>query len=240
MKQFTILAILASMVVVGCAGPDANAAWQPPRKEKIDKPLPSAAEAGAKIDPTDPKLTDVAKTMVFASRANPFSLLSSEVKFDRDQLSARLTQEIGFYEMVGSSKERPADPTFQYVQEPDRRLAGVMIGDTVSALIDMNDGSPMQIIRPGSTVKGPGGQDAWVVVSIDEEKAVLQRIDKKIRPAYIVVRLQTDLGGGTSGGGNTGGGGGGAQGAGSDAPTGNTGGGGNNRGGGGGRGRRDD
>ncbi len=235
MKQYSMLAVLGAFAVVGCAGPNPNADWQPPARKSIGQPMASAAEAGAKIDPSDPKLPEVAKTMSFFSRANPFSLLASEIRYDKEQFAANMTSSMGFYPMVGQSQEQPKDPTFQYVQEPDRRLAGVMIGETVSALIEMNDGSPMQIIRPGSTVKGPGGQDTWIVQSIDEEKAVLQRIDKTIRPAYIVVRLQTDLGGGTSGGGTQGGGGGGgAQGVGSDNPTGGT------TGGGGARGRRGD
>ena len=75
--------------------------------------------------------------------------------------------------------------------QPFRRLAGVLVGDSVMAIIDMGDGSPMQVIRPGMQIPN----SPWKVISIDEEKAVLRRSGNK-RPKEIVVRLQGPAAGG--------------------------------------------
>lgn len=246
MKLNWILLAIGSAFLVGCSGPayDENA-WSPPPKKSLGDPPVQSAEAGVKVDPKDPGLIAQAQTMSVATRANPFALLGTEVSYDRSQLAASLSDQMGFYSLVGESKTPPPQPSFQYVEEPTRRLAGVMIGETVSALIDMNEGGQMQIIRPGSVVKNAAGQDTWVVESIDEEKAILRRLNREIRPTHIVVRLQTDLGSGGGGGGGARGGGnqgGGNQGgAGQGDPRGgggNTGG--NPRGGGRQGGRRDD
>jgi hypothetical protein len=73
----------------------------------------------------------------------------------------------------------------QIEPQPFRRLAGVLVGDSVMAIIDMGDGSPMQVIRPGMQIPN----SPWKVISIDEEKATLHRNGNK-RPKDIVVRLQ--------------------------------------------------
>jgi hypothetical protein len=239
-----LVAVLGLFAIAGCNGPepDPNAFNPPPRKKLPDLP-PAAAEAGLKVDPSDPGLMAQAQTMAFTTRANPFALLPTEIRFDKSQLAASLNETMGFYPLFGESEPQPVQPPFRYVEEPDRRLAGVMIGETVSALIDMNDGSPMQIIRPGSTIKNASGQDTWIVESVDEERALLRRIEPNVRPTHIVVRLQNSPGGGTSGGAGGGAGaGGGRQGG---AGGGRQGGAGDPRGGGGNAGpprggRRDD
>jgi hypothetical protein len=103
--------------------------------------------------------------------------------------------------------------------QPFRRLAGVLIGDSVMAIIDMGNGSPMQLIRPGMSIPN----SPWKVKSIDQEKAVLIRGGNKL-PKEIIVRLQGPL---SSGGGGV------AQPT--TPPPGDDGGGAGNPGGGGGR-----
>lgn len=223
MKKIPFLALLSLVAVVGCSGPDPDPnAFNPPPRKKLPELPPAAAEAGLKVDPSDPGLVAMAQTMSFSSRSNPFALLASEVRFDRSQLAASLNSSMGFYPLMGESQPLPPQRTFRTVTEPNRRLAGVMIGETVSALIEMNDGSPMQIIRPGSTIKNATGQDVWIVLSVDEERAVLKRIDPDVRPTHVVVRLQNDLGGGSTGAGagGAGAGGGGRQGGGAGDPRG--------------------
>jgi hypothetical protein len=55
--------------------------------------------------------------------------------------------------------------------QPYRRLSGIVVGDSVLALIVMGDGAGPQIIRPGLRIPN----SPWRVISIDEEQAVLRR-----------------------------------------------------------------
>jgi hypothetical protein len=99
--------------------------------------------------------------------------------------------------------------------QPYRRLAGVIVGDSVLALIDMGDGQ-LKLIRPGQDI------DGWHVESIDSDKAILTRGGNRL-PHQVVVRLESPLpgsiggrggaGGGAGGAGQPGGGGGGPAGA---------------------------
>jgi hypothetical protein len=74
-------------------------------------------------------------------------------------------------------------------------LAGVLVGDTVSAIIVMEDGST-HLIKPGMRIPN----SPWRVLSIDEEKAVLRRAGT-VKPTQIIVRLETPPGGVPTGGG---------------------------------------
>jgi hypothetical protein len=211
MNRKMILGALAALTAVGCAGPDPdpNNFTAPAAQDPGPAPA-NEATAGVKLDPSDPGLTQLAEAKPVLVRANPFALLPVEVAYDRSQLAASLNESSGFYRLVGVSQEVPPQPTMRFVEEPPRRLAGIMIGETVSALIDMNDGSPMQLIRPGTEVKNAQGQTTWIVESIDNERAILRRVEKNVQPTHIVVRLQNTLptgGGATGGTGNTGGGG---------------------------------
>jgi hypothetical protein len=109
--------------------------------------------------------------------------------------------------------------------QPYRRLAGILVGDTVSAIIIMEDGSA-HIIKPGMRIPN----SPWRVVSIDEEKAILRRAGNR-KPTQITIRLETPLGGvPAQGGGRPGGPGGpgsgpGDTGGGPPSPGGNKGGG---------------
>jgi bifunctional DNA-binding transcriptional regulator/antitoxin component of YhaV-PrlF toxin-antitoxin module len=80
--------------------------------------------------------------------------------------------------------ELPADEVAEVIEpQPFRRLAGIMVGDSVLAIIDMGDGN-LQIVRPGQQIPGT----EWTVASIDEEKAVLRRSGNK-KPKEVVVPL---------------------------------------------------
>jgi hypothetical protein len=211
MKRYSILIALTVVVLAGCTGPDETSHLVPAGAKPV-KPHVPAAEAGTLVPPSDPKLYEQAKAYPVAARGNPFSLSGVEVAYDRAQLAASINESSGWYGNIAEPKEENTQPTFQSVLEPDRRLAGVLIGESISALIDMNDGKGLQVIRPGSQLVGASGQPEWVVVSIDEEKAILKRINPNIHPQTVVVRLQTDLGnGGTGGGGGGQQGGGGGQ-----------------------------
>jgi hypothetical protein len=86
--------------------------------------------------------------------------------------------------------------------QPYRRLAGVVVGDSVLALIDMGDGT-LRVIRPGETIEGT----EWRVASIDSDKAILRRSGNRT-PRQVIVRLESPpagIGGGGFPGGAPGG-----------------------------------
>ena len=147
----------------------------------------------------------------FAPRRDPFALLAEERAYDINQASERILAESGGFVFDYVPPDPPADTTIVEPQ-PYRRLAGVIVGESVLALIDMGDGR-LEIIRPGQRI--PNSE--WMVVSIDEEKAILRRGGNRL-PREIIVRLESPpynpQGGGFGGGGGGGapGGGGGGEG----------------------------
>lgn len=139
----------------------------------------------------------------FAPRNDPFALLAEERSFEAKQQSERVLSESGGWRF---DYEEPAPTSDVEVQEPQpyRRLAGVIVGESVLALVDMGDGR-LEIIRPGQRI--PNSE--WTVVSIDEDKAILRRPGNKL-PRQIVVRLESPpagFGGGAPQGGPAGPGG---------------------------------
>ncbi len=209
-KLFVSALIVGSAwIAVGC-GPDPTtsaAAGGDGGTAQASKPFIPDAEAGIKIQAADPTaMIAEAKKMSFAISSDPFALRSYEVSFDRSQLAANLNEQTGFYPMIADEKVETVE-TITVEPQPARRLAGILIGETVTALIDMGDGKGLQQIHPGMVI-GPAGNE-WIVVSIDEEKAILRRKDERRRPQTVVVRLLPDdgsasvNGSGQSGGGGT-------------------------------------
>ncbi len=203
----------ASVVLAGC-GPDPVASMGSAQAGTAPTltPFKPVAQAGIKVDPADPTvLIEAGKAQAVAVRGNPFSLRSEETAFDRSQAVASLVEGQGWYPFVAIERAEPGQETFVMEPQPPRRLAGVLIGETITALIDMGDGRGLQTIRPGQTIEGTN----WVVQSIDEEKAILRREGSNTRPKYVVVRLEdaATMGSGSggaapaTGGGNTRGGG---------------------------------
>jgi len=122
----------------------------------------------------------------FSQRPDPFALQSKERSFEVGQTAERLFSADGWRTDFVPRDETPVIPEIE--PQPLRRLAGVIVGDSVLALIDMGDGQ-LQLIRPGQEIQG------WRVVSIDGDKAVLRRSGNKL-PREIVVLLQEPLNGG--------------------------------------------
>jgi hypothetical protein len=133
-----------------------------------------------------------------AARRDPFALKAPERSYEVEQNSARLLNDMGSWSvMYTPPAEKP--PAAGLIQDPQpyRRLSGIIVGDSINAILDSGDGSPV-IIRPGMRVPNT----EWTVVSIDEEKAILRRTGNKV-PRQITVRLESPPPG--MGGGNTGG-----------------------------------
>lgn len=196
-------AVLA-LAVVGCqqSEPPLQAATASVRpydfKPDVDAGWP-IQKANAQLVADLKKMTAGTYGQSFLPRNDPFSLLPEERSFERSQSSERVLSESGSWRF-----DYVAPPETGQVEtvepQPYRRLAGVIVGESVLALIDMGDGRPLEIIRPGQRI--PNSE--WTVVSIDEDKAILRRTGNKL-PRQIVVRLesppfQPNQGGGGGGG----------------------------------------
>ncbi len=202
-------AIAISAVMTGCNSIDtpastASAGAAPKHDFKPD------VDAGVPVAITqDPNLL---KSLValkgFSYRNEPFALLPVEANFERSQASERFVQENNWSIQFDPPVERDTSLDDQEEQQPYRRLAGIIVGDTVLAILIMEDGHA-EIIRPGMMI--PNSE--WRVISIDEENAVLRRTGNR-RPRTITIPLEGDLrggsrpnaGGGANPGGGTGGG----------------------------------
>jgi len=120
---------------------------------------------------------DEARSRYFPYRSDVFALLTSERKFEQDQLAERLITEGGgfslYYEQPDEESE-PPPPT--RVPVPLWRLAGVVLSNGVVALAEIRttQGSQYVDLRPGTIITV--GDVQWQVVSIDEERAVVKRL----------------------------------------------------------------
>ncbi len=121
----------------------------------------------------------------FAPRSDPFALMPEERSFEARQSSERYLSTAGGFSF-DYEPPTPTDDTVILEPQPYRRLAGVIVGESVLGLIDMGDRPGLEIIRPGQRI--PNSE--WTVVSIDEDKAVLRRSGNRL-PREIIVRLES-------------------------------------------------
>jgi hypothetical protein len=189
MQRLGLVSVIGvAVVLAGCGGPaavsDSPAAAPVKKYSYVPK-----AEAGLGMV-QDPDTGQLKKLYLASaakygpSRKDPFSLTKEETEFDTSQEGARAFTQLGWeMDYVPNDQTEPV-PTIEV--QPYRRLSGVVVGDSVLAIIDMGEGQEPQIVRPGQRI--PNSE--WTVVSIDQEKAVLHR-DGNILPHDVTVRLET-------------------------------------------------
>ena len=150
---------------------------------------PKSVDAGVPVDrSTDskPHAALVAASARFGYRSDPFSLTKEEQAYDHQQESERVITSMGGFTVDFQQKEEVTEEVIPEEAQPYRRLAGIVVGDSVLAIIDMGNGRPVEIIRPGMKIP----DTEWTVVSIDQDKAVLHR-DGPNRPHTVTVRLES-------------------------------------------------
>jgi hypothetical protein len=187
------LAVVGSGLLAGCGGTaDAQApiaggfaAGGAPQSLGQDVDF-SGVVAGIPLPPQqNPEaLRSAVAGMRFASRTDPFSLLPDERAFEQRQAAERVLSEHGGFVGYFQLPDERAQDEERIEPQPYRRLSGVLVGESVLAIIDMGDGRPPRIIRPGQMIP----DTEWRVVSIDADRAVLRRATG--RPREIVVRLE--------------------------------------------------
>ena len=189
MTRISIVGFVGIGAVLAGCGSSPSTEDTPPAQNvpKVSYVNKSEAGVGASydVDPTAlPKLYAKAASRYGSSRKDPFVLTKSEAEFETQQAGLRQFEALGGYETDYVPNPIPVVvPVIE--QQPYRRLAGVVVGDSVLAIIEMGDGSE-KIVRPGEKIPGT----EWSVVSIDQEKAVLHR-DGNVLPSDITVRLET-------------------------------------------------
>ncbi|MBX3117808.1 MAG: hypothetical protein KF784_02000 [Fimbriimonadaceae bacterium] len=204
----TILTMAAlALVLAGCGdgsgaagsgvtmpGASGNAGTRPVEKPNAD------AGVGFEVKPDEQRYAMLWSNRNFGgSRRDPFALKPNEVAYDYAQLTERLTSDFGWDQRFEPEPEVTVQERPQ--PQPYRRLAGVIIGDTVTAIIIMEDGRAVQI-HPGMQIPN----SPWTVISIDENKAILRR-GGNVKPNDIIVNLESAPpgAGGRNSGGNAGG-----------------------------------
>jgi hypothetical protein len=205
MKKLIIpaLAMVAAIASTGCM--DFSAGKYTPEETPAGKAkivndaekFRASSPAGVTIQPPSPNpviWAQLISSRAFSTRPDPFALEPKERNYETRQTTERLFGQNGWRVDFVPAVETVVVPVVE--PQPYRRLAGVIVGDSVLALIDMGDGQ-LQIIRPGQEING------WRVVSIDAEKAILRRGGNKL-PHEVTVRLETPPSGFPGGGGGTG------------------------------------
>jgi hypothetical protein len=218
MKKNSTFILAFALLAVGCSGPLPTVtvptasqvtgadATEPPVTAEAGLPIlgreaaPAATPGGAPATPVVDIFT-VARGMNFASRRDPFALMRGEISFDREQTAARLLNETGTWRTDYEPQPDVEPDSFKEpVLVPNWRVSGVVISDSVLALIDT--GARVYDVRPGQTVP----ETEWVVVAIDEE-SVLLRHRRDVEPKEVRINLQSQIFGIPGADGGQGGGG---------------------------------
>jgi hypothetical protein len=151
------------------------------------EPVSTGSPAGLPVPTAPPtEVLTLVSTGRTVPRADIFSLHPLEKAFDTKARNEAIFRQTGgaFFGPVFVPKPEPV-VIDAFEPQPFRRLAGILVGDSVMAIIDMGPGTQTQVIRPGMQIPN----SPWRVVSIDEEKAILRR-SGNTRPKEIIVRLQ--------------------------------------------------
>ena len=192
-------AALLAVGLAGCATSPLAPDVMPTGQDLSPKFTGPKSDAGIAVpENTDatqfPKLVSMNSRRFGGGRRDPFALTSSEKLFDKEQEAERLYAQAGpFAPQFVQVSEVP--PPVYVEPQPYRRLAGVVVGDSVLAIIEMGNGSAPVLIHPGMKIPN----SPWTVVSIDQDKAILRR-DGNTLPKEISVRLEVapaNMGGGS-------------------------------------------
>ncbi len=204
-KTMLLIGLATAIGMVGCADPNKQIATTEPVPGKQTKEYIPTAAAGVQKDITksqDPGryLPYISRTASYGHRKNPFALNADEAAFDRQQAAEKIVLDGG---QIGELYELPPDtlPQVEPVEpQPYRRLSGILIGDSVLAILEQ--GNTSTIVRPGQMLPGTD----WKVISIDQNRAILHRVGSNRAPREVEVRLEIGFPSQSSapGGGNNG------------------------------------
>lgn len=201
--QMTILALGAGLV--GCA-PRQEVGFSriPNLTQKIKADFeatrvpPPEAGTPREMVPHNKEQLIASAGLTFSSRRNPFALFGEEQAFEtRLRYDIILSKQTPSYSLqVAPPVETTPPEAVPLEPQPYRRVAGVFFGDTIRAVIIMEDGKSY-FVSPGARL------GEWTVVSIDADEVVLRREGKL--PREVRVRLESAPPTGAPGGAQPGG-----------------------------------
>ncbi len=182
-----------ALLLAGCGGGEDESSMMPlpSRGGKSQPDLLPMPLVMAGVDVAEPKedatrVEQLVRGRTFATRRDPFALMPEERVFENEQSGYRVFSMLGSFPAMFTPREEQFEPEEQrFEPQPNRRLAGVLVGDSVVALLE-TQGGQAQLIKPGDQIMGTD----WIVYSIDKEKAVLRR-SGNVYPTEIVVRLES-------------------------------------------------
>ncbi|MDX2064649.1 MAG: hypothetical protein SFX74_02785 [Fimbriimonadaceae bacterium] len=196
----------ALFVIAGCQSGSSEPVASTPVPPLKPVNFEPNVDAGVPVAPeTDPTMIKRLGTLVAAkypshnSTSGAFKLRPSERAYEEQQGTERLFSSLGFTTEY-SEVEEVLPPTVT-IAPPFQRLSGIVVGDSIVALLETSDGTT-RLVRPGQAIPEIG----WKVTSIDEGKAVFTRVGQpNVQPRVAVVRLETAPPGSIPAGGNVGG-----------------------------------
>jgi hypothetical protein len=183
-----VATLVGCVVMIGCADPNAKLEPQDPTATKESKEYVPTAAAGVTKDISKSEAVGryrpyILSTSRFGHRSNPFALNSEEQAFDRAQAAEKIVIDGGAFGSLYTLPDDKLDVAQPVEPQPYRRLSGILIGDSVLAILE--EGGKSTIVRPGMLIPGTD----WRVISIDRDKAILRREGDRL-PKEVEVRLE--------------------------------------------------
>ncbi|MCS7209362.1 MAG: hypothetical protein NZ874_07305 [Fimbriimonadales bacterium] len=191
-----VIAVVALLFVFSGGGGEDMASSPSPQPPAYDRdtglPMPPPTGGGLTPAPAAPVPSQQATRAPFKPRRDPFAPLPEEV----EAMQADAFDPSRYFVLASPPKPPRVELPEPYEPQPRRRVAGVIIGTTVSAILEQ-EGELPRIVYPGDMV------GEFRVVSITENGVVLRRPKGNPRE----VRVPLEPAGNLSGASGTGGGG---------------------------------
>ncbi len=217
-QKQTVLAVVVVVLVIvvlaffflfmgGGGGQDTASAPQPPMSQMDDRdggfapPAPTGGPAPMggpgmmgqpPAMPATPPPNQQATKPPFTPRKDPFAYLPEE----QEALQADAFDPNRYFVLASPPTPPRVELPEPFEPQPRRRVSGIVIGTTVSAILEQEGENP-QIVQPGDTV------GEFRVAAITPEGVILRR--SRGNPREVIVRYEPPAPGGGTGGGQTGG-----------------------------------
>lgn len=127
----------------------------------------------------------LSKGVLLHERIDPFALLPGEIKLEQGQKIHQIMGQIGGFLPLGELVPSPNKEMPLFEKPPFRRLAGIIAGNGIMALIEKDNGV-IEEVYPGSEISNSD----WMVAFLDQDKAILRRKSQKL-PKEIVIYLES-------------------------------------------------
>lgn len=186
-----VIAVVAIFMLTGGGGETPPAqppvVSQPGPSDGIT-PTPPTTPTGGFTPPPSAPAPDTAARVAFKPRKDPFAPLPEEEEaMQGDAFNPNL-----YFVLASPTPPPKVELPEPYEPQPRRRVAGIVIGSTVSAIIEQ-EGEPIpMIVQPGDMV------GEFRVAAITPDGVILRR--SKGNPREVRVPYEPPAGGGTGGG----------------------------------------